>query len=55
MKMKPAIRTDNEEMHLSRRAGWLRAAVLGSDDAIVSNGFAFQATLSSSDSVQFPW
>ena len=36
MKMKPAIRTDNEEMHLSKRAGWLRAAVLGSDDAIVS-------------------
>ena len=27
---------DNEEMHLSGRAGWLRAAVLGSDDAIVS-------------------
>jgi VIT1/CCC1 family predicted Fe2+/Mn2+ transporter len=36
MKMKPVNRTDNEEMHLSRRVGWLRAAVLGSDDAIVS-------------------
>jgi len=36
MKIKPVIRTDNEELHLSRRAGWLRAAVLGSDDAIVS-------------------
>jgi VIT1/CCC1 family predicted Fe2+/Mn2+ transporter len=36
MKMKPVIRMDNEEMHLSGRAGWLRAAVLGSDDAIVS-------------------
>ncbi|MGD1045335.1 MAG: VIT family protein [Bacteroidota bacterium] len=34
--MKPVIRMDNEEMHLSGRAGWLRAAVLGSDDAIVS-------------------
>ena len=36
MKTKAVIRTDNEEMHLSGRAGWLRAAVLGSDDAIVS-------------------
>jgi VIT1/CCC1 family predicted Fe2+/Mn2+ transporter len=36
MKTKPVIRMDNEEMHLSGRAGWLRAAVLGSDDAIVS-------------------
>jgi len=36
MKMKQVIRADNKEMHLSRRAGWLRAAVLGSDDAIVS-------------------
>jgi vacuolar iron transporter family protein len=35
-KPKAAIRMDNEEMHLSGRAGWLRAAVLGSDDAIVS-------------------
>jgi VIT1/CCC1 family predicted Fe2+/Mn2+ transporter len=36
MKTKADIRMDNEEMHLSGRAGWLRAAVLGSDDAIVS-------------------
>ena len=36
MKTKSVIRMDNEEMHLSGRAGWLRAAVLGSDDAIVS-------------------
>jgi vacuolar iron transporter family protein len=36
MKTKPVIRMDNEAMHLSGRAGWLRAAVLGSDDAIVS-------------------
>ena len=28
--------TDKAEMHRSGRAGWLRAAVLGSDDAIVS-------------------
>ena len=33
---KDVIRIDNKEMHLSGRAGWLRAAVLGSDDAIVS-------------------
>ena len=36
IKSKAVIRVDNEEMHLSGRAGWLRAAVLGSDDAIVS-------------------
>jgi VIT1/CCC1 family predicted Fe2+/Mn2+ transporter len=36
MKTKPVIRKDQEEMHRSGRAGWLRAAVLGSDDAIVS-------------------
>jgi VIT1/CCC1 family predicted Fe2+/Mn2+ transporter len=36
MKMKPAILTKQVEMHRSGRAGWLRAAVLGSDDAIVS-------------------
>ena len=36
IKKKDVIRKDNEEMHLSGRAGWLRAAVLGSDDAIVS-------------------
>jgi vacuolar iron transporter family protein len=36
MKMKPAIATAKVEMHRSGRVGWLRAAVLGSDDAIVS-------------------
>ena len=36
MKMKAAVLTDQVEMHRSGRAGWLRAAVLGSDDAIVS-------------------
>jgi VIT1/CCC1 family predicted Fe2+/Mn2+ transporter len=34
--MKAAVLTDQVEMHRSGRAGWLRAAVLGSDDAIVS-------------------
>jgi VIT1/CCC1 family predicted Fe2+/Mn2+ transporter len=34
--LKPVIQADQGEMHRSRRAGWLRAAVLGSDDAIVS-------------------
>ena len=33
---KPVVPTDRREMHRSGRAGWLRAAVLGSDDAIVS-------------------
>jgi VIT1/CCC1 family predicted Fe2+/Mn2+ transporter len=32
----PVIRKGQEESHRSGRAGWLRAAVLGSDDAIVS-------------------
>jgi VIT1/CCC1 family predicted Fe2+/Mn2+ transporter len=36
MKMKPAIAAAQVEMHRSGRVGWLRAAVLGSDDAIVS-------------------
>ena len=36
MKKKPVIRNDQREMHRSGRASWLRAAVLGSDDAIVS-------------------
>jgi VIT1/CCC1 family predicted Fe2+/Mn2+ transporter len=36
MNTKPALHTDQGEMHRSGRAGWLRAAVLGSDDAIVS-------------------
>ena len=33
MKTKPVIRAGQGEMHRSGRAGWLRAAVLGSDDA----------------------
>ena len=33
---KPVLRMGQVEMHRSGRAGWLRAAVLGSDDAIVS-------------------
>ena len=36
MKLQPAIPARQMEMHRSGRAGWLRAAVLGSDDAIVS-------------------
>ena len=36
MKPKPGILAKQLEMHRSGRAGWLRAAVLGSDDAIVS-------------------
>ena len=36
MKKKRVTQTDKKEMHRSGRAGWLRAAVLGSDDAIVS-------------------
>jgi len=36
MKAKSAILTNRPEMHRSGRTGWLRAAVLGSDDAIVS-------------------
>lgn len=36
MKTNPVISSEQKEMHLSGRAGWLRAAVLGSDDAIVS-------------------
>jgi VIT1/CCC1 family predicted Fe2+/Mn2+ transporter len=36
MKTKCAILAEQAEKHRSGRAGWLRAAVLGSDDAIVS-------------------
>jgi VIT1/CCC1 family predicted Fe2+/Mn2+ transporter len=36
MKAIPVIHPGPEEMHRSGRIGWLRAAVLGSDDAIVS-------------------
>ena len=34
--MKPVIRSDQKEMYRSRRAGRLHAAVLGSDDSIIS-------------------
>ena len=36
MNTKPVVFTSQVERHRSGRAGWLRAAVLGSDDAIVS-------------------
>jgi VIT1/CCC1 family predicted Fe2+/Mn2+ transporter len=36
MKSESAIKKGQAEKHRSGRAGWLRAAVLGSDDAIVS-------------------
>jgi len=36
MNTKPAILTGQMERHRSGRVGWLRAVVLGSDDAIVS-------------------
>ena len=36
METMPAIKMKRLEIHRSGRAGWLRAAVLGSDDAIVS-------------------
>ena len=36
MKTKPVVHLDPPELHRSGRVGWLRAAVLGADDAIVS-------------------
>ena len=36
MKSKPLISISQVELHRSGRIGWLRAAVLGADDAIVS-------------------
>ncbi len=36
MKSELAMQSNQREMHRSGRVGWLRAAVLGSDDAIVS-------------------
>jgi VIT1/CCC1 family predicted Fe2+/Mn2+ transporter len=36
LNISPAIQISQAERHRSGRAGWLRAAVLGSDDAIVS-------------------
>lgn len=46
----PALAEDREERHRSRRAGWLRAAVLGSDDAIVSTASLMIGVAASSDS-----
>jgi VIT1/CCC1 family predicted Fe2+/Mn2+ transporter len=50
MKTKAVIRTVCKEMHLSGRAGWLRAAVLGSDDAIVSTASLMIGVAASSES-----
>ncbi len=36
MNTKPVIAANQQELHRSGRIGWLRAAVLGADDAIVS-------------------
>jgi len=36
MKANPVMQSNQREMHRSGRVGWLRAAVLGSNDAIVS-------------------
>jgi len=36
MKANPVMQSNQREMHRSGRAGWLRVAVLGSDEAIVS-------------------
>ena len=36
MRMKTTIHAYQPEKHRSKRSGWLRAAVLGSDDAVVS-------------------
>jgi len=36
MSAEPVVVTSRVELHRSGRAGWLRAAVLGSDDAVVS-------------------
>src|SRR5450755_772856 len=40
----------HHEVHLSGRAGWLRAAVLGSDDAIVSTASLMLGVAASSAS-----
>ena len=50
MKTKPVIRAGQGEMHRSGRAGWLRAAVLGSDDAIVSTASLMVGVAASSAS-----
>jgi len=40
-----------DEMHRSQRAGWLRAAVLGADDAIVSTASLLIGVAASSASL----
>jgi VIT1/CCC1 family predicted Fe2+/Mn2+ transporter len=52
MKSKPAILAKQMEMHRSGRAGWLRAAVLGSDDAIVSTASLMIGVAAASPSKQ---
>lgn len=46
----PKRRLAHDERHQSGRAGWLRAAVLGSDDAIVSNASLMLGVAASSAS-----
>ncbi len=48
---KPNRRPGHGEMHRSRRAGWLRAAVLGADDAIVSTASLLIGVAASSASM----
>ncbi|MDQ5988068.1 MAG: VIT family protein [Syntrophus sp. SKADARSKE-3] len=50
--MKHVIHTYPGEMHRSGRAGWLRAAVLGSDDAIVSTASLMIGVTASSASME---
>ena len=48
--MGPTQTTNQAEMHRSGRSGWLRAAVLGSDDAIVSTASIIIGVAASSPS-----
>src|SRR5512133_424906 len=50
MKATPIVRVQQRETHRSGRAGWLRAAVLGSDDAIVSTASLMIGVAASSGS-----
>ena len=51
VKTKPVIFAGQKEMHRSGRTGWLRAAVLGADDAIVSTAtVGFRIVLSTLNS-----
>lgn len=49
---KPSRWAHDTEMHRSQRAGWLRAAVLGADDAIVSTASLLIGVAASSASLQ---